>query len=126
MTEYLLTISDGLKRSLGYIDEDNSLDVADESRMGAGLKTAESFVQNAVGTDITDFYSKDTIKPLYTQACNALAATYYQNPASFSNTSTVAIDAVCNSIIGQLRGLYDSEVVNNGSNSQSDKAEPAD
>lgn len=116
--KYLLTIDDGLKRALGYLDEDELLDPANLKRMTNCLKTAESYVQNAVGTNIDDFYGQDDIKPLYQQASNALAATYYNNPASVGQLQAVPVDAVSNSIIGQLRGLYSEEVDQNGTGSQ--------
>lgn len=116
--EYLLTIDDGLKRSLGYLDEDELLDPANIKRMTDCLETAESYVQNAVGTNIDDFYSQDDIKPLYQQASNALAATYYNNPASVGQLQAVPVDAVSNSIIGQLRGLYSEGVDQDGAGSQ--------
>lgn len=106
MTTYL-DVTDGLKRSLGYIDEDDSLDADALQRMKNGLVAAETYVQGAIGDKIDGFYTDPDIKPLYTLVCNALAATYYQNPTATTSGAVVGVDAVCKSVIGQLRGRYD-------------------
>lgn len=117
MTTFL-KIEDGLKRSLGYLDEDDSLDSAEIKRMTASLMVAELYVQGAIGRDNLDFYQFDEIRPLYIQACNSLAATYFQNPATVGSNANMVNDAVSNAIIGQLRGRYD-EVMQNGTNNKS-------
>ncbi|CCI82316.1 head-tail connector protein [Lactobacillus hominis] len=123
MTTYL-DITNGLKRSLGYIDEDDSLDEASLNRMKNGLTAAELYVQGAIGTDVKDFYESKDIKPLYTLVCNALAATYYQSPTSTTSGAVVSVDAVCKSVIGQLRGRYDRLLeVQNGKDSESKQAD---
>lgn len=118
----LLSIDDGLKRSLGYLNEDDSLDESEKDLMENALTTAELYVQGAIGTDKEEFYSKNEIKPLYTIACNSLAGSYMQNPTSITRGPTVAVDTVCNAIIGQLRGLYDVEVSADDSNNESSSA----
>lgn len=109
MTTYL-KITDGLKRSLGYLDEDDSLDNGLQMRMSSALAAAENYVQGAIGTDVPDFYTSDNNKPLYTLVCNALAASYVQNPVSITSGAVVNVDIVTNAIIGQLRGRYAKEL----------------
>ncbi|MBW0438369.1 head-tail connector protein [Lactobacillus gasseri] len=109
MTAYL-KITDGLKRSLGYLDEDDSLDDGLKKRMTSALIAAESYVQGAIGTDLDDFYTSEENKPLYTLVCNALAASYIQNPVSITSGAVVNVDVVTNAIIGQLRGRYAKEL----------------
>lgn len=125
MTTYL-KITDGLKRSLGYLDEDDSLDEGLEKRMSSALITAENYVQGAIGKDIPDFYISDENKPLYTMVCNALAGTYLQNPVGITSGAVVGVDAVTNAIIGQLRGRYDKELEDNGQNSEPEPTDSKD
>ena len=126
MTTYL-KITDGLKRSLGYLDEDDSLDNGLQMRMSSALAAAENYVQGAIGTDIPDFYTSDNNKPLYTLVCNALAASYVQNPVSITSGAVVTVDAVTNAVIGQLRGRYAKELEDqNGKDIESEQTDPKD
>lgn len=123
MTTYL-KITDGLKRSLGYLDEDDSLDNGLQIRMSSALTAAESYVQGAIGTDVPDFYTSDNNKPLYTLVCNALAASYVQNPVSITSGAVVNVDIVTNAIIGQLRGRYAKELEDqDGQNTKSQSSD---
>lgn len=123
MTTYL-KITDGLKRSLGYLDEDDSLDNGLQKRMSSALTAAESYVQGAIGTDVPDFYTSDSNKPLYTLVCNALAASYVQNPVSITSGAVVNVDIVTNAIIGQLRGRYAKELEDqDGQNTKSQSSD---
>lgn len=123
MTAYL-KITDGLKRSLGYLDEDTSLDEGLQKRMSSALIAAESYVQGAIGTDVPDFYTSDNNKPLYTLVCNALAASYVQNPVSITSGAAVNVDIVTNAIIGQLRGRYAKELEDqNGKDTKSQSSD---
>ena len=123
MTTYL-KITDGLKRSLGYLDEDTSLDEGLQKRMSSALTAAESYVQGAIGTDVPDFYTSDSNKPLYTLVCNALAASYVQNPVSITSGAVVTVDAVTNAVIGQLRGRYAKELEDqDGQNTKSQSSD---
>lgn len=122
-----LKITDGLKRSLGYLDEDDSLDNGLQIRMSSALAAAENYVQGAIGTDVPDFYTSDNNKPLYTLVCNALAASYVQNPASITSGAVVTVDAVTNAVIGQLRGRYAKELEDqNGKDIESEQTDPKD
>lgn len=123
MTTYL-KITDGLKRSLGYLDEDDSLDNGLQMRMSSALAAAENYVQGAIGTDVPDFYTSDNNKPLYTLVCNALAASYVQNPVSITSGAVVNVDIVTNAIIGQLRGRYAKELEDqDGQNTKSQSSD---
>lgn len=126
MTTYL-KITDGLKRSLGYLDEDDSLDEGLKNRMSNALTAAESYVQGAIGTDVQNFYTSDENKPLYTMVCNALAASYVQNPVSITSGAVVTVDAVTNAVIGQLRGRYAKGLEEqNGKDIESEQTDPED
>ena len=126
MTTYL-KITDGLKRSLGYLDEDDSLDNGLQIRMSSALAAAENYVQGAIGIDVPDFYTSDNNKPLYTLVCNALAASYVQNPVSITSGAVVTVDAVTNAVIGQLRGRYAKELEDqNGKDIESEQTDPKD
>ena len=123
MTTYL-KITDGLKRALGYLDEDDSLDNGLQIRMSSALAAAENYVQGAIGTDVPDFYTSDNNKPLYTLVCNALAASYVQNPVSITSGAVVTVDAVTNAVIGQLRGRYAKELEDqDGQNTKSQSSD---
>lgn len=123
MTAYL-KITDGLKRSLGYLDEDTSLDEGLQKRMSSALIAAESYVQGAIGTELKDFYTSEENKPLYTLVCNALAASYVQNPVSITSGAVVNVDIVTNAIIGQLRGRYAKELEDqDGQNTKSQSSD---
>ena len=126
MTTYL-KITDGLKRSLGYLDEDDSLDNGLQIRMSSALAAAENYVQGAIGTDVPDFYTSDNNKPLYTLVCNALAASYVQNPVSITSGAVVTVDVVTNAVIGQLRGRYAKELEDqNGKDIESEQTNSED
>ena len=123
MTTYL-KITDGLKRALGYLDEDDSLDNGLQIRMSSALAAAENYVQGAIGTDVPDFYTSDNNKPLYTLVCNALAASYVQNPVSITSGAVVNVDIVTNAIISQLRGRYAKELEDqDGQNTKSQSSD---
>ncbi|MFT8867924.1 head-tail connector protein [Liquorilactobacillus nagelii] len=85
------------------------VDGTDDDPLIAGyISTASSFVQNAVGED-TDgkFYSDSRVSTLFDTAVLSLAGTYYQYRLALSDVQTYSVDLTVNSIIGQLRGLYD-------------------
>lgn len=113
MTTYL-TIDDGLKRSLGYLPDDDALDFSDEERMKSALKAAELYVQGAIGKDADEsFYKSDLIFELYKLAVNAIATNWFLHPSSAASSTTAK------QIIGQLRGAYDERMVSDdGSTSE--------
>ncbi|MEK3678836.1 head-tail connector protein [Lactobacillus crispatus] len=114
MTTYL-TIDDGLKRSLGYLPDDDALDSSDEERMEATLKGAEIYVQGAIGDDADEsFYKTDSVFELYKLAVNAIAANWFLHPTSAVSSTTAK------QIIGQLRGTYDAKKVVNDDGTTTD------
>lgn len=114
MTTYL-TIDDGLKRSLGYLPNDDALDSSDEERMEATLKGAENYVQGAIGEDADEsFYKTDSVFELYKLAVNAIAANWFLHPTSAVSSTTAK------QIIGQLRGTYDAKKVVNDDGTTTD------
>lgn len=114
MTTYL-TIDDGLKRSLGYLPDDDALDFSDEERMKGTLKGAENYVQGAIGDDADEnFYKSDSVFELYKLAVNAIATNWFLHP------STAVSSTTAKQIIGQLRGSYDeSKVSDDGTTTKS-------
>lgn len=108
MTTFL-TIDDGLKRSLGYLPDDDALDSSNEERMKTALKGAENYIQGAIGDDADDadesFYKSDSVFELYKLAANAIAANWFLHPTSAVSSTTAK------QIIGQLRGTYDETTI---------------
>ena len=77
----------------------------DDVLLSSYVLAANSFVHNAIGQDVNDFYSEPSVSALVSTAVISLAATYFQNRLSLSDTQTFPIDLTVNSIIGQLRGM---------------------
>lgn len=77
----------------------------DDPLLSSYVRAAYAFVHNAVGDDINGFYSDTNVSSLVEMATVSLAATYFQNRLSLSDTQTFPIDLTVNSIIGQLRGI---------------------
>ncbi|WP_407886036.1 head-tail connector protein [Levilactobacillus sp. N40-8-2] len=91
---------DRLKNSL-RIDS-----TADDDMLNGYLKAAQSYIQNAIGTDVAEFYTGPSVTDLYDVAVMALASSYYNVRSSLVSTTTISVNLPVNSIIGQLRGLY--------------------
>ena len=77
----------------------------DDVLLSSYVLAANSFVRNAIGQDVNGFYSEPSVSALVSTAVIAIAATYFQNRLSLSDTQTFPIDLTVNSIIGQLRGM---------------------
>ena len=77
----------------------------DDVLLSSYVLAANSFVHNAIGQDVNGFYSEPSVSALVSTAVISLAATYFQNRLSLSDTQTCPIDLTVNSIIGQLRGM---------------------
>lgn len=77
----------------------------DDVLLSSYVLAANSFVHNAIGQDVNGFYSEPSVSTLVSTAVISLAATYFQNRLSLSDTQTFPIDLTVNSIIGQLRGM---------------------
>lgn len=77
----------------------------DDQLLNSYVIAADSFVHNAIGEDVNGFYEDTNVDSLVMMATVSLAATYFQNRLSLSDTQTFPIDLTVNSIIGQLRGM---------------------
>ena len=77
----------------------------DDVLLSSYVLAANSFVRNAIGQDVNGFYEDTNVNSLVMMATVSLAATYFQNRLSLSDTQTFPIDLTVNSIIGQLRGM---------------------
>ena len=90
----------------------------DDVLLSSYVLAANSFVHNAIGQDVNGFYSEPSVSALVSTAVISLAATYFQNRLSLSDTQTFPIDLTVNSIIGQLRGMRNT-FEEKGDNSES-------
>ncbi|EJF00341.1 head-tail connector protein [Liquorilactobacillus mali] len=81
----------------------------DDALIDGYISSAENFIKNSVGDDDekNTFYSDSKVSSLLDTAVLSLAGTYYQYRMALSDVQAVSIDLTVNSIIGQLRGLYD-------------------
>lgn len=109
-----LEVDDELKRTLGFLPDDESLDEQSLKRIETALTAAEIYVQNAIGQG-DEFYQKKDVAPLYKIACFAVAANLFNHPSSATSSTTAM------AIIGQMRGVYAvfREEQENGSTSES-------
>lgn len=87
----------------------------DDVLLNSYLSAAQNYVENAIDEDLSqDFFGLDRVSDLYTTAVYALASAYYNNRSALSATTIVPVDLTLQSIIGQLRGLYDAYQADNG------------
>ena len=93
----------------------------DDVLLSSYVLAANSFVHNAIGQDVNGFYSEPSVSALVSTAVISLAATYFQNRLSLSDTQTFPIDLTVNSIIGQLRGMRNTFEERNDSSETTDK-----
>lgn len=93
----------------------------DDVLLSSYVLAANSFVHNAIGQDINGFYSEPSVSALVSTAVISLAATYFQNRLSLSDTQTFPIDLTVNSIIGQLRGMRNTFEEKSDSSETTDK-----
>lgn len=92
---------DDLKLSL-RLDGD-----ADDELLKGYLNTAESYIKQAIGTELDSFYEDTSVVDLFNTAVMALASAYYNYRSSLVPTTAISINLPVDSIIGQLRGLYE-------------------
>lgn len=92
---------DDLKLSL-RLDSD-----ADDRLLNGYLTAAENYIKQAVGTESDAFYDDASVIDLFNAAVLALASAYYNYRSSLVPTTAISINLPVDSIIGQLRGLYD-------------------
>lgn len=90
-------------KNILYLDGDD-----DDQMLSSYVKAANSFVSNAIGPKVEKFCEDPNVFSLFNTAVVSLAATYYQNRLALSDTQTYQVDLTVNSIIGQLRGMYNS------------------
>ena len=93
----------------------------DDVLLSSYVLAANSFVRNAIGQDVNGFYSEPSVSALVSTAVISLAATYFQNRLSLSDTQTFPIDLTVNSIIGQLRGMRNTFEEKSDSSETTDK-----
>lgn len=88
----------------------------DDELLKGYLSAATSYIKQAIGDEngVTGFYEMEGVNDLYTTAVYALASAYYNNRSALSATTIVPVDLTLQSIIGQLRGLYDAYQADNG------------
>lgn len=93
-------------------------EVEDNGLVQDYLTAAEHSIKTAVGEDKSGkFYDREDIASLLDVAVIAIAGSYYQYRLSLSDAQAYPINLTSNSIIGQLRGMYDvfkEEEVENG------------
>lgn len=93
-------------------DDDNEL-------LQGYLSAATSYIKQAIGDDnsVLGFYEMEDVKDLFETAVYALAGSYWYYRTSITSNTVNPVDLVVDSIIGQLRGLYNQkqdEVDDNG------------
>ena len=93
----------------------------DDVLLSSYVRVAFSFVHNAIGEDVNGFYEDTNVDSLVMMATVSLAATYFQNRLSLSDTQTFPIDLTVNSIIGQLRGMRNTFEEKSESSETTDK-----
>lgn len=93
----------------------------DDVLLSSYVRAAFSFVHNAIGEDVNGFYEDTNVDSLVMMATVSLAATYFQNRLSLSDTQTFPIDLTVNSVIGQLRGIRNTFEEKGDSNEATDK-----
>ncbi|WP_281829387.1 head-tail connector protein [Lactobacillus amylolyticus] len=80
----------------------------DQTLISEYITAAQNYIVNAVGEDLdSEFYTDSRVASLFKTAVMSLAGSYYQYRMSLSDVQTYEIDLTLNSIIGQLRGLWD-------------------
>ena len=104
---------EALKSSL-RIDGDD-----DDELLKGYLSAATSYIEQAIGDDnsVPGFYEMEGVNDLFETAVYALAGSYWYYRTSITSNAVNPVDLVLDSIIGQLRGLYNQkqdEVDGNG------------
>lgn len=98
-----------------YVDGDD-----DDELLSTYITVADSFVRDAIGTN-QEFYQSEEVKPRFDLAVESLAASYYENRLALSDTQTYPVDLTVNSIIGQLRGLYEAKYLSQSNTKDNEK-----
>lgn len=91
----------------------------DDELLKGYLSAATSYIKQAIGDEngVTGFYEMEDVDDLFETAVYALAGSYWYYRTSITSNAVNPVDLVVDSIIGQLRGLYNQkqdEVDGNG------------
>ncbi|KZT93101.1 DNA packaging protein [Lactiplantibacillus plantarum] len=91
----------------------------DDELLKGYLSAATSYIEQAVGDEngVPGFYEMESVNDLFETAVYALAGSYWYYRTSITSNAVNPVDLVVDSIIGQLRGLYNQkqdEVDDNG------------
>lgn len=91
----------------------------DDELLTGYLSAATSYIKQAIGDEngVSGFYEMDGVSDLFETAVYALAGSYWYYRTSITSNAVNPVDLVVDSIIGQLRGLYNQkqdEVSDNG------------
>ncbi|OIL58306.1 DNA packaging protein [Oenococcus oeni] len=81
----------------------------DDDLLTGYLSAAIVYLKNAIGADDdkNTFYSRPDVSPLFDTATIALASAYYSNRDALTNVSAVPVPLVSDSIIYQLRAMWE-------------------
>lgn len=85
-------------------DDDNDL-------LNGYLSAATSYIKQAIGDEnsVPGFYEMESVSRLFETAVYALAGSYWYYRTSITSSAVNPVDLVVDSIIGQLRGLYNQK-----------------
>ncbi len=91
----------------------------DDELLKGYLSAATSYIKQAIGDEnsVPGFYEMEGVNNLFETAVYALAGSYWYYRTSITSNAVNPVDLVVDSIIGQLRGLYNQkqdEVNGNG------------
>nr|WP_205598736.1 head-tail connector protein [Pediococcus pentosaceus] len=91
----------------------------DDELLKGYLSAATSYIKQAIGDEngVPGFYEAEGVNNLFETAVYALAGSYWFYRTSITSNAVNPVDLVVDSIIGQLRGLYNQkqdEVNDNG------------
>lgn len=80
----------------------------DDSLLQGYLDAAKSYAINSIGSDDDNntFYTRSDVSALFDTLVQALAGAYYSQRAALSESSVVPVTLVSDSIINQLRSMW--------------------
>ncbi|OIK78495.1 head-tail connector protein [Oenococcus oeni] len=81
----------------------------DDALLQGYITAAVAYLTNAIGADDANktFYSRSDVSPLFDTATIALASAYYTNRDALTNVSATPVPLVSDSIIHQLRMMWE-------------------
>ncbi|MCT1176754.1 head-tail connector protein [Pediococcus pentosaceus] len=91
----------------------------DDELLKGYLSAATSYIKQTIGDEdnVPGFFEMEGVNNLFETAVYALAGSYWYYRTSITSNAVNPVDLVVDSIIGQLRGLYNQkqdEVNDNG------------